>query len=277
MSKLPSIDISAFLAEDIGAGDLTALIISNSREASATVVTREGMICCGQAWFNAVFEQLDANVKVTWGCAEGAWVEAGTILCELQGLARPLLTGERTALNLLQTLSATATQAHFYAQAVLGTGCKVLDTRKTIPGLRDAQKYAVVCGGCHNHRVGLYDGILIKENHIMAAGSIALAVEKAKMIGSILLEVEVESMDELAQALEAKPTRIMLDNFSLDALRTAVELVDGRVELEASGNITLDTIRGVAETGVDYISIGALTKSVQAVDLSMRIDLEMGT
>ena len=277
MSKLPSIDISAFLAEDIGAGDLTALIISNSREASATVVTREGMICCGQDWFNAVFEQLDASVKITWYCAEGAWVEAGAILCELQGLARPLLTGERTALNLLQTLSATATQAHFYAQAVLGTGCKVLDTRKTIPGLRDAQKYAVVCGGCHNHRVGLYDGILIKENHIMAAGSIALAVEKAKTIGSTLLEVEVESMDELAQALAAKPTRIMLDNFSLDALRTAVELVDGRVELEASGNITLDTIRGVAETGVDYISIGALTKSVQAVDLSMRIDLEVGS
>jgi len=274
MNNLPTIDISAFLKEDIGAGDLTALIISSSQEASATVVTREGMICCGQAWFDAVFEQLDANVKITWHCAEGDWVDAGAVLCELQGLARPLLTGERTALNLLQTLAATATQAHFYAQAVLGTGCKVLDTRKTIPGLRDAQKYAVVCGGCHNHRVGLYDGILIKENHIMAAGSIALAVERAKVIGSILLEVEVESMDELAQALEAKPTRIMLDNFSLDALRTAVELVNGRVELEASGNITLDNIRSVAETGVDYISIGALTKSVQAVDLSMRIDLE---
>ena len=277
MNNLPTIDISAFLKEDIGAGDLTALIISSTREASATVVTREGMICCGQDWFNAVFEQLDAKLKITWHCVEGAWVEAGAVLCELQGLARPLLTGERTALNLLQTLSATATQAHFYAQAVLGTGCKVLDTRKTIPGLRDAQKYAVVCGGCHNHRVGLYDGILIKENHIMAAGSIALAVEKAKAIGSELLEVEVESMDELAQALEAKPTRIMLDNFSLDALRTAVDLVAGRVELEASGNITLETIRGVAETGVDYISIGALTKSVQAVDLSMRIDLEVGS
>jgi len=277
MNKLPTIDISAFLKEDIGAGDLTALIISSSQEASATVVTREGMICCGQNWFNAVFDQLDANVKITWHCAEGTWVEAGTILCELQGLARPLLTGERTALNLLQTLSATATQAHFYAQAVLGTGCKVLDTRKTIPGLRDAQKYAVVCGGCHNHRIGLYDGILIKENHIMAAGSIALAVERAKEIGSILLEVEVESMDELAQALEAKPTRIMLDNFSLDALCTAVELVSGRVELEASGNITLDNIRRVAETGVDYISIGALTKNVHAVDLSMRIDLEVGS
>ena len=277
MNNLPTIDISAFLKEDIGAGDLTALIISSTREASATVVTREGMICCGQDWFNAVFKQLDAKVKITWHCVEGAWVETGAVLCEVQGLARPLLTGERTALNLLQTLSATATQAHFYAQAVLGTGCKVLDTRKTIPGLRDAQKYAVVCGGCYNHRVGLYDGILIKENHIMAAGSIALAVEKAKAIGSELLEVEVESMNELAQALEAKPTRIMLDNFSLDTLRTAVELVGGRVELEASGNITLDTIRSVAETGVDYISIGALTKSVQAVDLSMRINLEVGS
>lgn len=274
MSELPAINIKPFLEEDIGSGDLTALIIADSREANATVITREDMLCCGQDWFNAVFECLDAEVQVTWKCNEGDWVEAGSVLCVLQGLARPLLTGERTALNLLQTLSATATQSRLYAQAVSGTNCKVLDTRKTIPGLRDAQKYAVVCGGCYNHRIGLYDGILIKENHIMAAGSITLAVQKAKEIGSPLLEVEVESMDELEQAIAAEPTRIMLDNFSLDALREAVKKVAGKIELEASGNITIDSIRAVAETGVDFISIGALTKSVQAVDLSMRIDLE---
>ncbi|MDC9727803.1 MAG: carboxylating nicotinate-nucleotide diphosphorylase [Methyloprofundus sp.] len=276
MSKLPAINIKPFLEEDIGSGDLTAQIISAGHVASATVITREGMLCCGQDWFNAVFAELDAKVQITWQCKEGDWVEEGSVLCVLQGLARPLLTGERTALNLLQTLSATATQSRLYAQAVSGTHCKVLDTRKTIPGLRDAQKYAVVCGGCYNHRIGLYDGILIKENHIMAAGSIALAVEKAKQIGSSLLEVEVESMDELDQAIAAEPTRIMLDNFSLASLREAVKKVAGKIELEASGNITLDSIRSVAETGVDYISIGALTKSVQAVDLSMRIDLEMG-
>lgn len=275
MNKLPVINIKPFLEEDIGSGDLTAQIISDSREATATVITREDMLCCGQDWFNVVFEELDVGVQVTWKCKEGGWVEAGSVLCILQGLARPLLTGERTALNLLQTLSATATQAHFYAQAVLGTNCKVLDTRKTIPGLRDAQKYAVVCGGCYNHRIGLYDGILIKENHIMAAGSIALAVQKAKEIGSSLLEVEVESMDELEQAIAAKPTRIMLDNFPLDDLYSAVKKVAGKIELEASGNITLDSISSIAETGVDYISIGALTKSVQAIDLSMRIDLEL--
>jgi nicotinate-nucleotide pyrophosphorylase (carboxylating) len=274
MSKRPAINIKLFLEEDIGSGDLTAKIISDSQEASATVITRESMICCGQDWFNAVFVALDSNVRVHWQCKEGDWVEAGSLLCVLRGLARPLLTGERTALNLLQTLSATATRAHFYAMEILGTSCKVLDTRKTIPGLRDAQKYAVACGGCYNHRIGLYDGILIKENHIMAAGSIALAVKKAKKIGALLLEVEVESMDELEQAIAARPTRIMLDNFSLNALRAAVKKVAGKIELEASGNITLDNIRRVAETGVDYISIGELTKNVQAIDLSMRIDLE---
>jgi len=275
MNNLPTINIVPFLEEDIGSGDLTAQIIAETRVASAIVVTREAMLCCGQDWFNAVFKQLDEKVEVGWLCAEGEWVEAGTNLCTLSGFARPLLTGERAALNLLQTLSATATQAYFYAQAVLGTGCKVLDTRKTIPGLRDAQKYAVVCGGCYNHRIGLYDGILIKENHIMAAGSIALAIEKAKLIGAPLLEVEVESMLELEQAIAAKPTRIMLDNFSVELLVAAVKKVAGRIELEASGNITLDNIRAIAETGVDYISIGALTKNVQAIDLSMRIDLDI--
>jgi len=274
MTDLALINIKPFLDEDIGSGDLTADIIAPTCTASATVITREAMLCCGQDWFNAVFAELDANVQVNWQCFEGEWLEAGSVLCTLQSLARPLLTGERTALNLLQTLSATATQSYFYAQAVLGTGCKVLDTRKTIPGLRLAQKYAVACGGCYNHRVGLYDGILIKENHIMAAGSIALAVAQAKKMDAPLLEVEVESMDELNQAIEAEPTRIMLDNFSLADLRKAVKKVMGRIELEASGNITLESIRAVAETGVDYISIGALTKNIQAVDLSMRIDLE---
>jgi len=274
MNDLPLINIKPFLDEDIGSGDLTAAIIAQSRTATATVITREPMLCCGQAWFNAVFAELDADVQVDWQCAEGEWVEAGTVLCTLQGSARTLLTGERTALNLLQTLSATATQAHFYAEAVLGTGCKVLDTRKTIPGLRLAQKYAVVCGGCYNHRVGLFDGILIKENHIMAAGSIEQAVAKAKQTSTPLLEVEVESMEELEQALLAQPTRIMLDNFSLQDLQRAVKKVAGQIELEASGNITLKSIRAVAETGVDYISIGALTKNIQAADLSMRIDLD---
>jgi len=274
MNDLPLINIKPFLDEDIGSGDLTAAIIAQSRTATATVITREAMLCCGQAWFNAVFAELDADVQVDWQCAEGEWVEAGTVLCALQGSARTLLTGERTALNLLQTLSATATQAHFYAEAVLGTGCKVLDTRKTIPGLRLAQKYAVVCGGCYNHRVGLFDGILIKENHIMAAGSIEQAVAKAKQTSTPLLEVEVESMEELEQALLAQPTRIMLDNFSLQDLQHAVKKVAGQIELEASGNITLNSIRAVAETGVDYISIGALTKNIQAADLSMRIDLD---
>jgi len=274
MNDLPLINIKPFLDEDIGSGDLTAAIIAQSRTATATVITREPMLCCGQAWFNAVFAELDADVQVDWQCAEGEWIEAGTVLCTLQGAARTLLTGERTALNLLQTLSATATQAHFYAEAVLGTGCKVLDTRKTIPGLRLAQKYAVVCGGCYNHRVGLFDGILIKENHIMAAGSIEQAVAKAKQTSTPLLEVEVESMEELEQALLAQPTRIMLDNFSLQDLQRAVKKVAGQIELEASGNITLKSIRAVAETGVDYISIGALTKNIQAADLSMRIDLD---
>ena len=200
-------------------------------------------------------------------------MRAGTVLCTLSGLARPLLTGERTALNLLQTLSAIATKARLYANEIAGTNCKVLDTRKTIPGLRGAQKYAVACGGCHNHRIGLYDGILIKENHIMAAGSIAQAIAQARKISDKLLEVEVETMAELEQALAAHPDRIMLDNFSVPDLRVAVEKVAGSCALEASGNILLSNIREVAETGVDYISIGALTKNVHAVDLSMRIDL----
>ena len=273
MTYPDSINVQAFLDEDIGSGDITALIISEAREAKAKVITREEMVCCGQDWFNAVFLALNTDIQIEWQVEEGQWIEANTVLCTLSGLARPLLTGERTALNLLQTLSAIATQARLYANAIAGTSCKVLDTRKTIPGLRNAQKYAVACGGCHNHRIGLYDGILIKENHIMAAGSIAQAITQARKISDKFLEVEVESMAELDQAIAAHPDRIMLDNFSVPELRMAVKKVAGNCALEASGNIQLSNIREIAETGVDYISIGALTKNVHAVDLSMRIAL----
>lgn len=276
MNYTAPINVKPFLDEDIGSGDITVAIISETMQASAKLITREPMVCCGQDWFNAVFKELNADIEIEWLVAEGQWVEAGMLLCTLRGLARPLLTGERTALNLLQTLAATATYAHQYANAVAGTGCKVLDTRKTIPGLRNAQKYAVVCGGCHNHRMGLYDAVLIKENHIMAAGSIAKAVAKARQISDKWVEVEVENMDELQQALDARPDRIMLDNFSVLQLLEAVKKVAGTVALEASGNISLANIREIAETGVDYISIGALTKNVTAVDLSMRINLVAG-
>ena len=270
---LKSIDIKSFLEEDIGSGDITAAIIPETTHAYAEVLTREDIIISGQAWFDAVFKHLDTNVTINWLVSEGEAVKKNTVLCKVSGSARALLTGERTALNLLQLLSATATVARKYADAVADTGCKILDTRKTIPGLRDAQKYAVACGGCHNHRIGLYDGVLIKENHIMAAGSITKAIQKARELTSVTVEVEVESMSELLEALAAKPDRIMLDNFSLADLRAAVKLSAGAVELEASGNIDLDNIHSIAQTGVDYISIGALTKHVKAVDLSMRIKL----
>jgi len=271
-------DIKTFLEEDIGSGDITAAIIPEAMTATAETITREAMVVCGQAWFDAVFTALDAGVDIDWRVAEGESVKPGTLLCRLNGRARALLTGERTALNLLQTLSATATLSRQYADAVAGTGCKALDTRKTIPGLRRAQKYAVACGGCYNHRTGLYDGVLIKENHIIAAGSIAAAIRIARSQTALTVEVEVETMQELQEALAAKPDRIMLDNFSLEELRAAVKLTAdtvgrGLIALEASGNISLDTIRSVAETGVDFISIGALTKHIHAVDLSMRIQL----
>ncbi len=270
---LKSIDIKSFLEEDIGSGDITAAIIPETTHAYAEVLTREDIIISGQAWFDAVFKHLDTNVTINWLVSEGEAVKKNTILCKVSGSARALLTGERTALNLLQLLSATATVARKYADAVADTACKILDTRKTIPGLRDAQKYAVACGGCHNHRIGLYDGVLIKENHIIAAGSITKAIQKAREFTSVTVEVEVESLSELLEALAAKPDRIMLDNFSLADLRAAVKLSAGAVELEASGNIDLDNIHSIAQTGVDYISIGALTKHVKAVDLSMRIKL----
>ena len=267
------VEIKAFLDEDIGFGDITANIIPKSRQAEATVVTRESMVVCGQAWFDAVFYTLDKAITITWLVAEGERIEAGTTLCQLSGNARALLTGERTALNLLQTLSATATVSRQYADAVAGTGCKVLDTRKTLPGLRIAQKYAVACGGCHNHRIGLYDAVLIKENHIIAAGSIAQAVAIAREQSSLMVEVEVESLQEFDEACAAQPDRIMLDNFTLADMRTVVAQKPVGIELEASGNIGLGNIRTVAETGVDYISIGALTKHIKAIDLSMRINL----
>ncbi|WP_027159068.1 carboxylating nicotinate-nucleotide diphosphorylase [Methylobacter luteus] len=266
-------EVKPFLEEDIGSGDITAEIIPETMHAEAEVITREHMVLCGRAWFDAVFKALNANVNINWLEDEGAVVGEDTLLCRLSGPARSLLTGERTALNLLQTLSATATVARQYAEAVAGTGCKVLDTRKTIPGLRNAQKYAVACGGCYNHRIGLYDGVLIKENHIIAAGSIAKAIQTAREKTSVPVEVEVESMQELEQAIAAKPDRIMLDNFTLEDMQAAVKLNAGVIELEASGNIGLDNIRTIAETGVDYISIGALTKNIRAVDLSMRIKL----
>ena len=263
-------EVIAYLSEDVGSGDLTAAIIPDDIMAEALVITRDDMVLCGKPWFDAIFEQLDKQVHITWLIEEGEYVEAGTELCQLTGNARVLLTGERTALNLLQTLSATATVARNYAQAVAGTDCKILDTRKTIPGLRMAQKYAVECGGCYNHRIGLFDAILIKENHIIAAGSIAKAVARARHSSTVPVEVEVENLDEFQQALNAKPDRVMLDNFSLADLRFAVEKNARQIELEASGNVELSTIKSVAETGVDYISVGALTKNIKAIDLSMR-------
>ena len=265
--------IQLFLEEDIGTGDITAQIIPENKSARAEVITREDMVLCGHACFDAVFRFLDENVHVEWLVTEGDKVSKDTVLCRLQGNARALLTGERSALNILQTMSATATQARQYADAVAGTECRILDTRKTLPGLRKLQKYAVVCGGCVNHRIGLFDGILIKENHIIAAGSIAAAVQMAREISELPVEIEVENLREFEQALAAAPDRIMLDNFSLQDLKTAVKLNGGRVGLEASGNIDLKSVKKIAETGVDFISIGALTKNIKAIDLSMRINL----
>lgn len=267
-------EIDRFLAEDIESGDLTAAILPEAACASAIVMTRESMVVCGQAWFKAVFGRLDPSVQIVWECEEGAEVQAGGLLCRLEGSARSLMTGERTALNLLQTLSATATLARKYAKAVEGTGVKVLDTRKTIPGLRLAQKYAVRCGGCHNHRIGLYDGILIKENHILAAGSITRAIRSAEGLqAGVMIEVEVETLDELNEALAAGAKRILLDEFTLSMMREAVVMAANRAELEVSGSVTLEAIREIADTGVNYISVGALTKNVRAIDLSMRVTL----
>lgn len=267
--------VATALQEDIGSGDLTAQLIPADRIARASVITREDAVLCGTAWFDEVFRQIDANIRVTWSVRDGDRVRADQQLCTLDGPARALLTGERTALNFLQSLSATATVTRRYVDAVAGTKCRILDTRKTIPGLRIAQKYAVRCGGGTNHRIGLFDAILIKENHIAVAGSIASAVSGARRVASkVLLEVEVENLTELREALDARVDRILLDNFSLDDMRTAVQTTrahaNARTELEASGNLSLETLRAVADTGVDFISVGSLTKHVRAVDLSMR-------
>ncbi len=261
------------LAEDIGDGDRTAALIPADAESRARVLCREEAVLCGTAWLSEVFRQLDRGIAVSWMHSDGARVHPGQLVCELQGATRALLTGERTALNYLQTLSGTATLARRYAEAVAGTGVRVLDTRKTLPGLRAQQKYAVVCGGCTNHRMGLYDAVLIKENHIAAAGSIAAALEAARRLAPDLeVEIEVESLDQLEQALEARVRRVLLDNFDLDGLRRAVAINRRRARLEASGGVSLATVRAIAETGVDDVSVGDLTKDVRAVDLSMRLD-----
>jgi len=260
------------LAEDIGSGDITAQLIPEDQHAKATVITRENAVICGVEWVNEVFRQLDPQVVVTWLVADGQRVEANSELFTLEGSARSLLTGERTALNFLQLLSGTATICRKYADLVEGTGVKLLDTRKTIPGLRTAQKYAVTQGGCFNHRVGLYDAFLIKENHIMACGGIGAAVRSAKLQAPTKnVEIEVESIDELKASIAAKTDIIMLDNFPPEMLLRAVKLNEGAAKLEASGGITSETLRHIAETGVDFISIGELTKNCMAIDLSLRI------
>ncbi|MFP4062530.1 MAG: carboxylating nicotinate-nucleotide diphosphorylase, partial [Halochromatium sp.] len=260
------------LAEDVGAGDLTAGLLPADATARAEVITREDAVLCGSAWFDQVFRQLDPEVSIDWQARDGESVRPGQRLCTLAGRLRPLLTGERTALNYLQLLSGTATRARRAADAVAGLPVRLLDTRKTLPGLRRPQKYAVVCGGCHNHRMGLFDAILIKENHIAAAGSISAAIAAARRLAEeVPVEIEVESLAGLREALEAGVEQVLLDNFDPPALRRAVELTAGRARLEASGGIAQDRLREIAETGVDAISVGGLTKHVEAVDLSMRL------
>ena len=271
--------VATALAEDVGDGDLTALLVDADAVVGATIIARESLLLAGQPWVDEVFAQLDAKVIVDWYVGDGQTAEADDVICKLVGPARALLTGERTALNFLQTLSSTASITASYVRAVEGTGVRILDTRKTLPGLRLAQKYAVACGGGTNHRVGLFDAILIKENHIKSAGSIAAALQRAgDLDADVLIEVEVESHDELLEALNAGATRILLDNFTLQDLKQAVATNKDygyvAAELEASGNITLESIRKIAETGVDYISTGALTKNVNAIDFSMLFSID---
>lgn len=259
------------LNEDIATGDVTAELIASDKEAHAQLICREEAILCGRDWFNHAFYLLDNTVEIHWFFEEGQRLKENDIVCKISGNARHILSSERTALNFLQTLSATASTTNQYVKAVAGTNCKILDTRKTIPNLRLAQKYAVSCGGGVNHRVGLYDMVLIKENHIQAAGSITTAVTMArKNQPSLKIEVEAENLDELQQALDNKVDRVLLDNMDIRTLEKAVALTNRQTDLEASGNITLETIRAVAETGVDYISTGAITKNITAVDFSLR-------
>lgn len=265
-------NVASALVEDIGNGDITAQLIPADRQATAKIITREDMVLAGKSWVEATFLSVDRHLQLDWAVKEGDVVAAGSLLLTIQGSARSLLTAERPALNFLQTLSATATHTHALVRLLEGTKARLLDTRKTLPGLRIAQKYAVRVGGGENHRLGLYDAFLIKENHIHAAGSIAHAVAAARAVASNkLVEVEVENFDELEQAINAKADRIMLDNFSLDDMRKAVIHTNGRIPLEASGNVNHSTIKAIAQTGVDYISIGAITKDIKAIDLSMRL------
>ncbi len=265
-------NVRSALLEDIGSGDITARLIPEHAIGNARVITREPGVMCGQAWVNEVFAQVDSEVSLQWLVADGQSVSENDILFTASGSARALLTAERAALNFLQLMCGTATICHHYAELVKGTGVRLLDTRKTIPGLRKAQKYAVSCGGCYNHRIGLYDAFLIKENHINACGGISAAVDTAKnQSPEKPIEVEVENLQEFREALSTQCDRVMLDNFSLVDLSEAVKINNGRVELEASGNVTEKTLREIAQTGVDFISIGALTKNCKAMDLSMRL------
>jgi len=270
-------NVAFALAEDIGSGDLTAALIPASQQAQATIISRENAVICGQDWTNACFLQLDKNTKINWLVNEGEKIAANQLLCEISGNACALLSAERCALNFLQTLSAVATQTREYVDAIAGIKSQILDTRKTLPGLRLAQKYAVTVGGGVNQRLALYDGILIKENHIAAAGSIHAALAHAQNLikslpnKSVSIQIEVENLDELQQALDAGATSILLDNFSIADMQEAVRITNKRALLEASGNVNLTTVRKIAETGVDRISIGSLTKNIRAIDLSMRI------
>uniref|UniRef100_A0A451BKD9 Probable nicotinate-nucleotide pyrophosphorylase [carboxylating] n=1 Tax=Candidatus Kentrum sp. SD TaxID=2126332 RepID=A0A451BKD9_9GAMM len=261
------------LAEDIGDGDITSALLPDGSLASATLISREDAVLCGIPWFDEVFGQLDDRIKTVWEVTDGDGIAPDQVICRITGPARAMLTGERTALNFLQSLSGTATLARKYARETQGTKTRILDTRKTIPGLRAAQKYAVRCGGCYNHRIGLYDGILIKENHILAAGSLPAAVRLARERNQdVPVEVEVESLEECREALDSNAHIILLDNFDLQQIEEAVRINAGRAKLEVSGGVGLTELRRVAETGVDYISIGSLTKHVRAVDFSLRFE-----
>ncbi len=265
-------DVARALEEDVGGGDLTAALVPAGRTATGAVVAREEAVLCGAPWFDEVFRQLDATIGVRWHYAEGQRVPAGAELCRVQGASRAVLTGERTALNFLQLLCGTATEAARYAEALAGTGVRVLDTRKTVPGLRAAQKYAVRCGGAENHRAGLFDAYLIKENHIHACGGVTPAVELARMrAAGTPVTVEIEDLEQLEAAIAGGADAVLLDNFDLDGMRAAVAQAAGRVALEASGGVDLEQLRALAATGIDRVSVGALTKHVRAVDLSLRL------
>jgi len=270
--------VQAAIREDVGTGDVTAGLVPLNQIAQGRVITREAAVMCGRPWVEEVFRQIDSGVRLRWHTSDGERINPAQNLLDIEGNARSILTGERMALNFLQLLSGTATEALRYVEAVKGTGCTILDTRKTLPGLRTAQKYAVLCGGASNHRMGLYDMVLVKENHITAAGSLTRAVESARRhVPGLQLEVEVETMKELDEAILAKPDIIMLDNFTLAQMRKAVAHNNERgrhAKLEASGNVNLDNVREIAETGVDFVSVGGITKHVRAVDLSMRLEFK---